>query len=82
MVLIGQLFKTWAPLIGKIKGGPLVAPPQREGFGTKLIAQSSQVIIEKITPQLLFDGFNFAALFAKLPQMRIAQRRCQSATRR
>ena len=47
----------------KEKGGPLVAPPQREGFGTKLIAQSVKSLSGKITQKFSFDGFSFSLAF-------------------
>jgi two-component sensor histidine kinase len=47
----------------KEKGGLLIAPPQREGFGTKLIAQSAESLSGKITQDFSFDGFSFSLAF-------------------
>jgi two-component sensor histidine kinase len=47
----------------KEKGGPLVGPPQQEGFGTKLIAQCATSLSGKITQQFSFDGFNCSLTF-------------------
>ena len=47
----------------KEKGGPVVAPPEREGFGTKLIAQSAKSLSAKISQQFSFDGFGCSLAF-------------------
>jgi two-component sensor histidine kinase len=47
----------------KEKAGPLVAPPQQEGFGTKLIAQCATSLSGKITQQFSFDGFGCLLTF-------------------
>ena len=45
------------------KGGPLVAPPTREGFGTKLIAQCATSLSGKISQRFSFDGFSCSLTF-------------------
>jgi two-component sensor histidine kinase len=47
----------------KEKGGPLVAPPEREGFGTKLIAQCVTSVSGRISQQFSFDGFSCSLTF-------------------
>jgi len=47
----------------KEKGGPLVATPQQEGFGTKLIVQCATSLSGKITQEFSFDGFNCSLTF-------------------
>jgi two-component sensor histidine kinase len=47
----------------KEEGGPLVAPPKREGFGTKLIAQCATSLSGKIYQRFSFDGFSCSLIF-------------------
>ena len=50
----------------KEKGGPLVAPPKREGFGTMLIAQCATSLSGKVSQRFSFDGFGCSLTF-RLP---------------
>ena len=47
----------------KEKGGPVVTPAEREGFGTKLIAQSAKSLSAKLSQQFSFDGFGCSLAF-------------------